>query len=528
MDNLDNKIRDFSNYLLDLGFLNGLNYSEFCKKFKEINQTNMISSELEDMNLNIDSIYFKDNALKAIVEFYNSMTEDKKKLFAMNIFTKYTKKKEEEMNKDNSQSDKNLNSKNTEYIIESIQSFNIFGIKQEDKSKEKPKTKQKKEDDSNKDNLSFSNFMNKRKQKNYNSEKKRNNSFALKKNKNLKEEESKDNRANLNENCTFRPKINRPNERRNDSKENTISVFDKLYKNKQSTKKKEINDIIKERDKENIFQPNKEKNNKIKKKLSRKNFDERLKKIEDNKKEKEEKRKKDEEKEFKEKFPFKPKRQNTFNKSFKKEKNNTVPNENLYQRLYDENRKMRDKYEENLKKMMKDIKDRANHPIVRHNNTNYISKMKREYRKKENERYIKKNISFDNQSKKSIPITLYRMEEKKDDDKRYEFKRIEELYEEYKKLKNQIILKEDQIKDEDNNLNVEKENQTENNNNEKEKEIINGDKENMTENIFNENKKEIVNNDNKETVTDKKDDDDNKNYNNIDIKVEDKNEETNN
>ena len=104
MDNLDNKIRDFSNYLLDLGFLNGLNYSDFCKKFKEINQTNMISSELEDMNLNIDSIYFKDNALKTIVEFYNSMTEDKKKLFAMNIFTKYTKKKEEEeTNKDNSQ-----------------------------------------------------------------------------------------------------------------------------------------------------------------------------------------------------------------------------------------------------------------------------------------------------------------------------------------------------------------------------------------------------------------------------------------
>ena len=337
--------------------------------------------------------------------------------------------------------------------------------------------------------------------------------------------ESKDNRANLNENCTFRPKINRTNDKRNEPKGDNISVFDKLYKNNRSTKKKEINDLIKERDKENIFQPNKEKNNKIKKKLSRKNFDERLKKIEDNKKDKEEKRKKDEEKEFKEKFPFKPKRQNTFNISFRKEKNNTVPNENLYQRLYDENKKMRNKYEENLKKVMKDIKDRANHPIVRHNNINYISKMKREYGK--NEKYIKKNMSFDNQSKRNVPIPLYRMEEKKDDDKRYEFKRIEELYEEYKKLKNQIILKEDQIKDEDNIINVDKENKTENNNNEKEKEIINGDKENITENNFNENKKEITNND-KENVSDKKDDDDNKNNNNIGIKAEDKNEESNN
>ena len=99
-----------------------------------------------------------------------------------------------------------------------------------------------------------------------------------------------------------------------------------------------MNDLAKERNKENIFHPKKEKNKKIKKNLSRKNFDERLKKLEDNKKDKDEKRKKDEGKEYKQKFPFQPKRHCGFNKSYRKGKNDSK--DNLYQRLYDDNQKI--------------------------------------------------------------------------------------------------------------------------------------------------------------------------------------------
>ena len=93
MDESDSKIREFSTYLLDIGFLNGSNYIEFCKKFKEINSNSFASLGSEESDNNIDSIYFKDSASKTIVDFYKSMNEDKKKFFAINIYSKYIKKK---------------------------------------------------------------------------------------------------------------------------------------------------------------------------------------------------------------------------------------------------------------------------------------------------------------------------------------------------------------------------------------------------------------------------------------------------
>ena len=480
MDKLETKIRDFSSYLMDIGFLNAYNYMDFCKKFKEMSRNSIASSGSDEVDNNLDLIYFKDNASKTIVEFYNSMNDDKKKLFAINIFAKYTKQKEEEENNKNNFKNKTNINKNYENVIENIESFNILGIKKEEnKNNKKEKSKSKEEDENNQDGAcSLGNFMNNKKNKinKINSPNKRNNNFALKNNKNL-EEESKQNKQQLNENCTFQPNINSTKNKNNKSKndkKNISTVFERLCKTNEP-KKNEIKSLEKERDKENIFQPNLEKNKKIQKKLSRKNFEERLKKFEDAKKNKEEKRKKDEEKEFKEKFPFKPKRHNSFNKSFRKDKNNIyASNDNLYQRLYDENKKMKNKYEENLKQLMNDIRDRANHPIVKHNNISYIRKMKKNYYVEKNENIIK-NTSFDNPSKRSIPLPYYQTEDKKDNEKMYEFKRIEELYEEYKRIKNQINLNE----------NIQHFQDNDNNNNDDKKEIINEKNENKKLNLNN-------------------------------------------
>ena len=448
MEESDSKIRDFSKYLLDIGFLNGSNFIEFCKKFKEINNNSLVSLGSEDSDNNIDSIYFKDNVTKTIVDFYNSMNEEKKKLCAINIYSKYIKKKEEENNKDISHSKNIINNKNIEYVIESIEPIIILATKQNKiKSNQKEKVKIiKEEEEENKGVCSFNNLMDKLKNKKgkNNTLNKRYNNFTSKKNKNS-EEENKQNKIQLNENCTFHPNINISNNKNNNNKskidKNKQSEFFERLSKKSGKKEEEIKHLEKERDKENIFQPNFDKNKKIQKKLSRKNFEERLKKFEDVQKDKETQRKKEEEKEFKEKFPFRPKRHNSFNKNLKKDKNSFCSsNENLYQRLYDDNKKMKNKYEESLKKVLNDIKDRANHPIVKHNNINYIKKMKRDYR--ENYRNNMKNMSFDKHNKIKLPVPYYQTEERKEDGKIYEFKRIEELYEEYKRIKNQIILKE--------------------------------------------------------------------------------------
>ena len=120
------------------------------------------------------------------------------------------------------------------------------------------------------------------------------------------------------------------------------------------------------------------------------------------------------------------KRSNSFSKSFNQKKNESFSSENIYKRLHDENRLIKLKYEENLQKLLNDIKDRANHPIVNHNNTRYLSKIKFEREKKLND--LKNNFSN----------IKYYTEEKKEDYKTINRKRIEELYEEYKKMKNEI------------------------------------------------------------------------------------------
>ena len=503
MDELELKVKDFSNYLLDLGFLTGLTYTEFNKKFKEINKSNVISSENEESDKKLDSIYFKDNISKTIVEFFNSMNEDKKKLWAINIFMKYKKKKEDDKDKDNFDvNDIILNEKNIDYIFEHIDSINLLSLEKEDKEKVKnKKNENEKEEEKGKEKgkgvSSFNNFMNKKKNKN-NISKTRNNSFSVAR---KKQSDNEKNKVKLNEHCTFQPNVykntkNKKNEQ-NIVKKEGESVFDRLFKVNDAKKKKEIEDLRTQRDKENIFQPNLDKNKKTQKKLNRKNFDERLKSFESAKKDKDQHRKEEEEKEFKEKFPFRPKRHNSFNKSNKKDKiktekkNCSFSNDNLYQRLYDDNKKLKMKYESNLKKVMNEIKDRANHPIVKHNNINYIKKMKKQYNEN--------NMSFDNLNKKTNNNKIYKISapyyptEERKDDKFYQFKRIEELYEEYKRIKNEINLKEKNENDKENNIN-------------------NDIKDNIIDKN-NENINEIKNNINNDTNNEKKNDDQNENQN---------------
>ena len=256
---------------------------------------------------------------------------------------------------------------------------------------------------------------------------------------------------------------------------NIKEFFDKLSQ-KNTKREKDVADIKKDLEKECPFQPNLTKN-KIKKELTRKDFEERMKRFEENKKEKEKRLKKDQEEEFKKICPFIPnnnnnkKRSNSFNKTL----NQT--SENIYKRLHDENKLIQKKYEENLQKLLNDIKDRANHPIVNHNNIRYLSKRKYEQDKKIYN--IKNNFNFNF----NLTDKKYFTEEKKEEYKTFNSKRIEELYEEYKKMKSDIMSKNNktEINVDVPSININNEN---NNNNDKENlnlkqnEIINNEEKN--------------------------------------------------
>ena len=462
------KVTEFSNYLWSLGFLKGPDKSDFCNKFELINKNSSVSLENDDGDSDINSIFFKDNLAKTIVEFYSSLTEERKKLIALNVVMNYNKNKEDRVspntnaNNENSENKKDTNNINTEantntsnkvpvnkkdisFVVEKLESFNFIPKKIVKKNNNISKVKNKNKADhivkknenqnngnSGGDHLSFNNFMNQGKNT------KRNVSSQRPKSKiaNKKEKE----KENINENCSFQPNINK-RKRKTTKDKNEESVFNRLYTQKSKGKEKDIEDIKKERDKENIFQPNFEKNKKIKKKLSRKNFEDRLAQTAEKKKQRAQKLKEEEEKEFKEKFPFRPKRANSFNRSFTstRSKNNiSISSDSLYQRLYDDNKKNKIKYEESLKQIMDEIKDRANHPILKHNNINYI-KQRRSNRFNQGKNNFNSNKDHSHVIKsKKIFLPYYQNEEKKEANKIYEFKRIEELYDEYKKLKNEF------------------------------------------------------------------------------------------
>ena len=443
----DEKIKDFSNYLLDIGLLIGSSYNDFVKKFKEINEKEKIISEDEEPDDDFDLIYFKDNVSKTMIKFYDAMNEDKKKLTTFNIFNIYSKNKSEKNN--NELPDDNFH----------IDKNEIIDVEGSDKKPKKIEDKIEYKEErfeitifSDKNNLvlKLSESSEKSEENSKNNIPSKKKYKKLKKNLSSKKNEpKKEEKIELNENCTFQPNIDKKRKQSEKKDTKKISEFFTKLSQKNTKREKDVEDIQKQIAQECPFQPNLVTNKKNKnKKINRKDFEERMKRFEENKKEKEERRKKDEQEEFNKKFPFIPnnnnkKRNNSFNKSFQQKKNESFMSENVYKRLHDENKLIKKKYEENLQKLLDDIKDRANHPIVFHNDIKYLSK------RKERKIYNIKNIkNYFNEKK-------YFTEEKKDEYKNYNSKRIEELYEEYKKMKGELISKNNKTEaNEENKINL--------------------------------------------------------------------------
>ena len=94
---IDIKIKEFALYLKDFGLLNETNINDFLKKFKNISENSITSSGILETDINVGLIYLKENLSKTMLEFYNLMTEERKKITYLNIYSKFIQKREKDL-----------------------------------------------------------------------------------------------------------------------------------------------------------------------------------------------------------------------------------------------------------------------------------------------------------------------------------------------------------------------------------------------------------------------------------------------
>ena len=431
---LEIEIKNFANYLMDFGLLNASGYTDFCKKFNEINKNKLMSLDFEDNDQKASLLNFKDTASKTILDYLKNLSEPRKLLIALNIYSKYTEKKE---NKNQKQSEKNeenseneiRNSNLSEKITQKVSKKDLNKLLKTEKfffqllSKKKYNIKNvsamKPKINNYNDNNLYNRYTRVQNIKPYteHNKNKAEKYIPFYNKSNNKQETTKEN--NLNENCVFQPNIyNTTNNKKISLYKKNISqskytVFDRLFQI--SKKKKEIPD---ENLNKNWFKPNYS----TSKNRTRESFDNRLRKNEENKKLKEKIKNEEEQKEFHEKCPFAPKTINYISK------NKSFQNEPIYLKLYKENDKRKKRQELRIKQSIDEIKDMSNHPIMTRNKIEYLNTSK-DFEKNKNKNKISdyKNIKL---SDRQLTYELI--------NKDFEKQKIEQLYNDYKQMKNII------------------------------------------------------------------------------------------
>lgn len=86
-----NQLTEFINYLLDFGFLSKINVDDFTKIFN-ISQINELSTFESSHDNYFDSL-FKEKIIVSVVNFLNNLTNENKRLLALNLLAKFNEKK---------------------------------------------------------------------------------------------------------------------------------------------------------------------------------------------------------------------------------------------------------------------------------------------------------------------------------------------------------------------------------------------------------------------------------------------------
>ena len=391
---------NFTEYLLKIGFLSNSNIEDFKKIFISQSSTFDNSTITSASEKYYDSILIQDKISSCVVDFLNLLNNDRKKLLGISLFTKfYEYNLKQKLN-----SSKVLFYKYRKMKI--IPFFKIWKNLTESINFLKEKnykntnltnivTLQSKKVNNN--NVCYIEKMLNKNKNNSNSFKNYKNLLKYENNKkpNIKKEEEE-----LRE-CTFKPKINNYNPflNKSNSKQKNKEIIEKLYsdnKKKNNKNQIELEDKKIKNEKELTFKPNLI--SKSPKKI-KKNFNERLKSFDDQKIEDLNRLKNKYENNFSSIYTFSPdisKSQKSISKSFSTEKLN-IP---VYERLYINNE------ERKRKKLLKEKE--INIEIKNLSNSQFYKNKKYEN--------LKMNSSVD-------------------------YKKIEELYKDYKKLQYKILQK---------------------------------------------------------------------------------------
>ena len=90
----DLKLTNFSKYLNEIGILIGSDIEQFQKQFYEISSDVYNSNDISCNDYKVNFIYLKEAISNALVYFIKSISEEKKKLIALNLFIKSTLKED--------------------------------------------------------------------------------------------------------------------------------------------------------------------------------------------------------------------------------------------------------------------------------------------------------------------------------------------------------------------------------------------------------------------------------------------------
>lgn len=88
----EKKLELFINYLVSFGFLSGISVKDFIIKYNTQNTNNELS-QLKD-NTYLNEIYFRDKITNCLTEYITSLTNERVKLLSVNIFSKFKETKQ--------------------------------------------------------------------------------------------------------------------------------------------------------------------------------------------------------------------------------------------------------------------------------------------------------------------------------------------------------------------------------------------------------------------------------------------------
>jgi len=466
---IDIKIKEFALYLKDFGLLNETNINDFLKKFKNTSDNSIVSSGIYETDINVGLIYLKENLSKAMLEFYGLMTEERKKITYLNIYSKFIQKREKDLK---IKGEKIYNIYSSHIIKKYFNNWKKENLSLNDLNNNNNKNKNNKKNsikisnisiDYKKDNFCFDIIANNELSNNNNVIINSNNNKIIFNTSNSTKFNSSINNINnslinSNNNNNFNSFLLNSKSRLSDK---NIFNNDNIIQNNLlfSSRKNEKNiiynkpKIIKENVLDKLFYPkdnnNKQKDNNNNKLLyninSSKNINksynynmrhsvDQSKKINNIKKNGNSKNNniktvnkyKDKEKEeFNTNQFTTPKMRNSYNPSRPKSSlqynnynyNNENNKINVYQRLYDQNKEKIKRQEERIKENLNEIKERANHPIQRNSYNNF--------------RNFKKNKNNSSNSNKNLYSNKYKIQFDEEDpnffNRQYVSKKIEEV-----------------------------------------------------------------------------------------------------